>query len=74
MHAHVRKMQLKKLSNTRDLGGLPTADGRKIKHGKLLRSGKLYKLPQKTVDAFKELGVTTVVDLRIFTEIEEHLD
>ena len=74
MHAHVKKMQLKKLSNTRDLGGLPTADGRKIKHGKLFRSGKLYKLPQTTVDAFKKLGVTTVVDLRIFTEIEEHPD
>ncbi|MDE7076615.1 MAG: tyrosine-protein phosphatase [Clostridia bacterium] len=67
-------MQAKKLSNTRDLGGLPTADGRKIKHGKLIRSGKLYKLPQKTVDKLKKLGVTTVVDLRIFTEIEEYPD
>ncbi|MDE7401162.1 MAG: tyrosine-protein phosphatase [Clostridia bacterium] len=74
MHVHVRKMQAKKLFNTRDLGGLPAADGKKIKHGKLLRSGKLSKLPKKTVDKLKRLGVTTVVDLRIFTEIEEHPD
>lgn len=67
-------MQLGKLPNTRDLGGLPAADGRKIASGKLIRSGKLYKLPQKTVNALKKLGVTTVVDLRIFTEIEEHPD
>lgn len=74
MHAHIKKMRLNKLSNTRDLGGLPTSDGRKIKCGKLIRSGKLYKLPHNTVDALKEKGVTTVVDLRIFTEIEEHPD
>lgn len=74
MHVHIRRMPLKKLFNTRDLGGLPTADGRKIKHGKLIRSGKLYKLPQKTVDALKKLGVTTVIDLRIFTEQEQAPD
>lgn len=74
MHVHIKRMPLKKLFNTRDLGGIPTADGRKIKHGKLIRSGKLYKLPQKTVDALKDYGVCTVIDLRIFTEKEEAPD
>ena len=65
MHVHIKRMPLKKLFNTRDLGGIPTADGRKIKHGKLIRSGKLYKLPQKTVDALKDYGVCTVIDLSL---------
>ncbi|MDE7301258.1 MAG: tyrosine-protein phosphatase [Clostridia bacterium] len=67
-------MKLSGLFNTRDLGGMPTADGLRIKHGKLIRSGKLYKLSDKTVDALKQMGVDTVIDLRIFTEIEEHPD
>ena len=74
MNGKIRRLHLKKLPNTRDLGGLPTKDGRKIKKGKLVRSGKLYKLPKKTVDAFKAMGVKTVIDLRIYTEQEQHPD
>ncbi len=74
MHVKIRKMPLKKLFNTRDLGGLPTADGKKIVHGKLIRSGKLYNLPTETVDALKSYGVTTVADLRISTECNEYPD
>lgn len=74
MHVQIKRMPLKKLFNTRDLGGIPAADGKKIKHGKLIRSGKLYKLPKKTVDALKNYGVTTVIDLRIFTETEQAPD
>lgn len=74
MHVHIKRLPLKKLFNTRDLGGIPTADGKKIKHKKLIRSGKLYKLPQETVDALKNYGVTTVIDLRIFTEQEQAPD
>lgn len=46
------------------MGGFPTADGKKIKHGKLIRSGRLYKLPESSVAALKDLGVTTIIDLR----------
>lgn len=74
MHTHVKSLNLKKLRNTRDLGGLKTEDDKQIKSGKLIRSGKLSKLPAKTVDALKALGVSTIVDLRIFTEIEEYPD
>ena len=71
MQQKIRRLRLKKLPNTRDLGGIPTEDGRIIKEGKLIRSGKLYKLPKKTVDSFKEMGVTTVIDLRIYAEKEQ---
>lgn len=64
----VNRLKLKKLTNTRDLGGLETADGRKIRGGRLIRSGKLSKLPKSTVRALRDMGVTTVVDLRIENE------
>lgn len=65
-------MKLKKLDNTRDLGGFPAADGKKIKRGKLIRSGKLYKLPESTVRALEGMHVTTVVDMRIDRERLEY--
>ena len=65
---HLEKMRLKKLNNTRDLGGFPTADGRKIKRGKLIRSGRLYKLPESTVAALEKMHITTIIDMRIERE------
>ena len=71
---YIKKLQLKKLFNTRDLGGIPAADGMAIKHNKLIRSGKLYKLPDETVKKLKDMGLNLVIDLRIFTEREEYPD
>lgn len=68
----IERVKLKKLSNTRDLGGFPAADGKKICYGKLIRSGRLYKLPKSTVQALVDMGVSTVVDMRIERECEEH--
>ncbi|MDE7082130.1 MAG: tyrosine-protein phosphatase [Clostridia bacterium] len=61
---NIQKLKLQKLNNTRDLGGFPVADGRSIKYGKLIRSGRLYKLPKLTLSHLENLGVTTVVDMR----------
>ena len=44
----ITKLKLKKLNNTRDLGGIPTMDGKVIKSRCLFRSGKLKKLPKTT--------------------------
>ena len=57
----IEKIRLKKLNNTRDLGGFPTQNGNKIKKGKLIRSGKLYKLPNKTINALKKADRKSVV-------------
>lgn len=64
------RIRLKGTNNMRDLGGLPAADGKRIKRGRLIRSGRLYKLPHKTVKALKDMGVDTVVDMRLDKEIE----
>ncbi len=62
------RLKYKKLTNARDLGGMRAANGRTIRPHKLIRSGKLTKLPADTVRALEELGITTVVDLRIESE------
>lgn len=69
---HIEKLKLRKLNNTRDLGGFTTTDGRKIKRGKLIRSGKLYKLPKSTQQKLKDIGLTTVVDMRMDIECIEY--
>lgn len=68
----IERLKLKKLKNTRDLGGLQTADGRTVRYGKLIRSGKLSDLPDKTVAALENMGVTTILDLRIPAERNDH--
>lgn len=70
----VDRVKLRKLKNTRDLGGMKGADGRAIKRGKLIRSGALSGIPPATASALKERGVTTVVDLRIENERSAHPD
>ena len=64
----IERLKLKRLSNTRDLGGFPAADGKKIRSGKLIRSGRLCNLPKSTVHALQDMGVSTIVDMRIERE------
>lgn len=71
-YMRIKRLKLKKLSNTRDLGGFPAEDGKKIRSGKLIRSGRLYKIPPSTVKALQDMGVDTIVDLRIERERLEH--
>ena len=57
--------------NVRDLGGLPTVDGGSIVPGRLLRSENLQELSSADIAKLvKEIGVTTVVDLRTTGELE----
>jgi protein tyrosine/serine phosphatase len=51
-------------SNVRDVGGLPTADGRVIREGVLIRSESLQYLNADGVEAVRRSGVTRILDLR----------
>jgi protein tyrosine/serine phosphatase len=57
--------------NVRDVGGLPTADGGKTAAGRLLRADNLQELTTADADKLvRDVGVTTVVDLRSTAELE----
>jgi protein-tyrosine phosphatase len=56
--------------NVRDLGGLPTEDGRQTLGGRLLRADNLQDLsPADVAKLVQDIGVTTVVDLRSSAEL-----
>lgn len=57
--------------NVRDLGGLPTEDGRITAHRRLLRSDNLQRLSQQDVRLLvDDFGVRQVVDLRTAAEVD----
>ena len=56
--------------NARDLGGLPTVDGRVTRPGVLLRSDNLQDLTEQDVTALQDAGLRTVLDLRTAPEVE----
>ena len=64
---------LEKLNNTRDLGGMPTRDGRHIRDGVLYRSGHLYDASTKDLAALRA-QVGLVVDFRSVSERAEKPD
>ena len=61
------------LPNTRDLGGMRTADGRRIKDGRLIRSGRLSDMNSSDREALSDL-VGTVIDFRDEAERMERPD
>ncbi len=68
----IKRIRLQKLSNTRDLGGFPGADGRRIAERKLIRSGELSKASAEDIHVLlNEYNVRTVIDLRMDAECEQ---
>lgn len=56
--------------NVRDLGGLPTVDGRRTRWGAVVRADNLNHLTPAGWSALKAHGVRTIVDLRNYEEVE----
>ena len=65
-----RWIRLDGTTNMRDLGGLPTVDGGRTQHGRVLRSDNLQTLSERDVRVLvDEIGVREVLDLRTTGEI-----
>ena len=63
-----RMLPLDGPDNFRDLGGLPTADGRRVKWGHFYRADALDDLSADDLDYVASLDVATVMDFRSETE------
>ena len=64
-------IELEGAVNVRDLGGLPTQDGRPTAAAQLLRADNLQELsPADVTKLVRDIGVTTVVDLRSSNEVK----
>lgn len=56
--------ELSRVRNFRDVGGLPTTDGRRVRHGVLYRSGHLAHATAEDTAFLSSLGLHTVFDFR----------
>ncbi|MEV5549625.1 tyrosine-protein phosphatase [Streptomyces sp. NPDC052309] len=56
--------ELTGVRNFRDVGGLPTVDGRRVRHGVLFRSGHLAHATEDDAAFLSSLGLHTIFDFR----------
>ena len=66
-----RVLDLEGASNVRDLGGWPTADGRRVRFGRVFRSAALTGLTERDTAVLAGTGLRTVCDLRGTREAEQ---
>ncbi|MGV9809654.1 tyrosine-protein phosphatase [Micromonospora chersina] len=64
----MRDWELVGAPNARDLGGLPTTDGRRVRAGRLIRTAALGRLADEDLPVLGKLAPACVVDLRHGTE------
>lgn len=60
--------------NLRDLGGVRSADGRRVRTGKLLRSGSLHNLTSADISLLENLPLKQIIDYRDSDEAQRHPD
>ncbi len=69
-----RRLALEGANNFRDLGGIPTRDGRYVRWGELFRSDRLSALTPSDEAYLKTLGLKTIYDFRSEAEVAEDPD
>ena len=65
-----RSLGLVNATNARDLGGLPTSDGRVVRSGLVYRANALNRLTDADLEALGRLGLACLIDFRAPSEIE----
>ncbi len=65
-----RAIAFSNVFNVRDLGGLPTADGRSVRRGRVFRADGVNRLGGDDLEVARALGLRTVIDLRTVVELE----
>lgn len=70
----MNELNLNGAVNLRDLGGLPTVQGKKTKKGKLYRSGSLDRLSSPEIERLVEQGISLDIDLRGDEEVQRWVD
>jgi len=65
-----RTLVLEGAFNGRDLGGLETRDGRRVRTKRIYRTANLQRLTEPDIELIHELGVRTVCDLRSHEELD----
>ena len=65
-----RRLMTRGLYNARDLGGLPTRDGKVTRFGVFVRSEAPVGLPREDIQYLKNYGVTASMDFRSTGEME----
>ncbi|MGR4881089.1 tyrosine-protein phosphatase [Streptomyces sp. LARHCF249] len=64
MTQRIQEPELSGVRNFRDVGGLPTSDGRQVRPGRLFRSGHLAHATETDAEFLASLGLHTVFDFR----------
>ncbi|TCB95567.1 tyrosine-protein phosphatase [Micromonospora zingiberis] len=67
-----RRIPFTAMFNFRDVGGYRGLDGRTVRSSRLYRSDSLHRMDAADQDAFRALGVRTVIDLRRPQEVERY--
>jgi len=68
---HSRHLEWDGCFNVRDLGGLPTADGRVTRRGAVVRADSVNRLTEPGWAALEAHGINTVIDLRNDFELDD---
>lgn len=66
-----RNVNIPGVQNFRDMGGYMTPKNKTIKWGMIYRSGQMDNLPYSSHTKLKNMGIKTIIDLRLDSEVQD---